>query len=155
MTVIADVIRKASIEDAHLILKFIKKMAIYERQVEKVTCQEVDIRKHFFSDKPLAYAAFVMDGGEEIGFALYYLQFDSMSGQRAMFLHDLYIEAPFRRKGFGHKLMKFLKVEAINFGCNRISWQCYKWNFLAQSFYAKFEAKEETDKTNFVMSLIN
>ena len=153
MTTYTSVIRKATLEDTALILSFIKKMAEYEKQLDRVTCEEEDIEKHFFSDRPIAYAAFILDDNREVGFALYYLQFDSLRGQPSMFLHDLFIEEPYRRKGFGHKLMKFLRSEALQFGCEKISWQCFKWNFLAQNFYSKLNAEENTKARSFELCI--
>lgn len=142
-------IRKATENDTALILSFITKMAKYEKQFDQVTCQEEDLKKHFFSESPIAYAAFVLDNDVEVGFALYYLQFDSLRGMPSMFLHDLFIEEKFRRKGLGHKLMQFLRLEALQFGCGKISWQCYKWNYLAQNFYSKIKGKENTALKNY------
>lgn len=137
------VIRKATLEDAPLILNFIKKIAQYEKQLDKVTCQIEDIKRHFFSEQPIAYAAFVLDECLEVGVGFYYLQFDSLRGKPSIFLHDLFIEEEFRKKGYGHKLMDFLKLEALHFGCEKISWQCYKWDILAQNFYSKIDLSDK------------
>ena len=62
-------IRKATVADASLILRFVTELAIYEKAECEVTATESDIRNSLFSESSTAQALIGHIKGEPIGFA--------------------------------------------------------------------------------------
>jgi ribosomal protein S18 acetylase RimI-like enzyme len=79
-------------------------------------------------------------GGEVIGFALYYIRYSTWKGQ-AMYLEDIIITNDWRGKGIGKLLFDRLIEEAKEKKFNRIIWQVLDWNEPAINFYKKYNAE--------------
>lgn len=61
------------------------------------------------------------------------------SGQ--MFIKELFVSAPFRRKGMGRKLMGFIASRAKERGCLQLDWLSVAADPLAQKFYESLGAQ--------------
>ena len=65
-------IRPASVEDAGLILHFIRELAIYEKAEHCVQTDEAGIAASLFAEDANARAVICMSGSEAIGYAVFF-----------------------------------------------------------------------------------
>lgn len=63
--------RKAQREDVSLILNFIRELAEYEGMLDEVVADEATLETWIF-DHQKAEVIFVLDQGQEVGFALFF-----------------------------------------------------------------------------------
>ena len=134
--------RNAVREDVSLILKFIKKLAEYEKRLDEVVATEKDLEKWIF-DKNQAEVIFALEDGKEIGFALFFLSFSTYLGNVNLHLEDLFIEPEFRRKGYGKALLKKLASIVVERGYGRFEWTCLSWNKPSINFYLALGATQK------------
>ena len=134
--------RNATRDDISLILKFIKKLAEYEKRLNEVVATEKDLEKWIF-DKNQAEVIFALVDGKEIGFALFFLSFSTYLGNANLHLEDLFIDPEYRGKGYGTALLKKLAKIAVDRGYGRFEWTCLDWNKPSIDFYLKLGAKKK------------
>ena len=134
--------RNAGREDISLILKFIKKLAEYEKRLKEVVATEKDLEKWIF-DKNQAEVIFALEDGKEIGFALFFLSFSTYLGNVNLHLEDLFIDPEYRGKGYGKALLKKLAKIVVDRGYGRFEWTCLSWNKPSIEFYLSLGAKQK------------
>ena len=134
--------RNAGREDISLILKFIKKLAEYEKRLSEVVATEKDLEKWIF-DKNQAEVIFALEDGKEIGFALFFLSFSTYLGNVNLHLEDLFIDPEYRGKGYGKALLKKLAKIVVERGYGRFEWTCLSWNKPSIDFYLSLGAKQK------------
>ncbi len=134
--------RNAGREDISLILKFIKKLAKYEKRLNEVVATEKDLEKWIF-DKNQAEVIFALEDGKEIGFALFFLSFSTYLGNVNLHLEDLFIDPEYRGKGYGKALLKKLAKIVVDRGYGRFEWTCLSWNKPSIDFYLSLGAKQK------------
>ena len=133
--------RNAKREDIPLVLKFIKKLAEYEKRLNEVVATEKDLEKWIF-DKKIAEVIFALENGKEIGFALFFLSFSTYLGNVNLHLEDLFIDPEYRRKGYGKALLKKMAKIVVDRGYGRFEWTCLSWNESSIKFYLSLGAKQ-------------
>ena len=133
------VIRKAVREDTALILEFIKGIAKYEKMENEVEATIGMLEEELF-DKCRAEVIFAVEGGKEVGFALFFHNFSTFVGRGGLYLEDLYVCPEHRGKGYGKALfMKLVKI-ARERRCGRMEWVCLNWNTPSIEFYRSMGA---------------
>ena len=127
-------IRFAAPEDAGLVLRLIRALALYEKAPEAVVATEADLVRHGFGpDRQFeAILAFVDD--EPAGLALFHSRFSTWLGRPGMYLEDLYVVEKARGLGVGRRLMARLAAIAVDRSWGRIDFQVLDWN-PARDFY--------------------
>jgi L-amino acid N-acyltransferase YncA len=150
-------IRKATKEDCPAIMKLVQELAEYEKEPHAVTVTMEHFIESGFGEKPV-WEAFVAtsasqkefelssppsgegkgEGGEVLGFALYYIRYSTWKGQR-MYLEDLLVTDAMRGKGVGKLLMDTLIEECKVKKYSGLVWQVLDWNEPAINFYKKYE----------------
>ena len=131
--------RFANENDCRLILKFIRSLAKYEKMEDEVAATEALLREQLF-EKKKAEVLFVMDGGTEVGFALFFHNFSTFLGSAGIYLEDLYVRPAYRGRGYGKALLRELAHIAVNRGCGRLEWACLDWNQPSIDFYKSLGA---------------
>ena len=111
--------RSAGREDLPLILFFIKELAEYERMADQVVADEAILEEWIF-DKHAAEVIFVLDGGKEVGFAVFFHNFSTFLGRAGIYLEDLYVLPEHRGRGLGRALLRELARIALERGCGRM-----------------------------------
>ena len=134
--------RNAVREDIPLILKFIKKLAEYEKRLNEVVAKEKDLEKWIF-DKNQAEVIFALENGKGIGFALFFLSFSTYLGNVNLHLEDLFIDPEYRGRGYGKALLKKLAKIVVDRGYGRFEWTCLSWNKPSIDFYLSLGAKQK------------
>ena len=135
-----DNVRKATKNDADLILDFIKKLAEYEKMENQVVATK-ELLEEWIFDKKKAEVIFVLEDGKEVGFALYFYNFSTFLGKAGIYLEDLFVLPEYRKKGYGKLLLKTLAKEVHEKGMGRLEWSCLDWNEPSIEFYESLGAK--------------
>lgn len=141
-------LRKATEADVGLVLHFIKGIAEYEKMSEQVVNTEEMLHEWMFERK-LVEVLIAEEDGRPIGFALYFQNYSTFVGRAGLYLEDLYIEPPYRGKGYGKRVLKRLAEIAVERGCKRMEWVCLDWNAPSIAFYKKLGAVPLDEWTTF------
>jgi GNAT superfamily N-acetyltransferase len=83
---------------------------------------------------------FVREGGERVGFALFFQTYSRFLGRRGLYLEDLFVKPEHRGRGYGRALLVHLARLAVARGCGRFEWAVLDWNAPAIGFYEKMGA---------------
>ena len=138
--------RKAGREDVALILEFIRELADYEKMLDEVVATPELFEKWIFDERK-AEVIFALEGGKEVGFALFFHNFSTFLGRAGIYLEDLYVRPEYRGKGYGRALLKELARIAVERGCGRLEWWCLDWNQPSIDFYLSLGAEPMKDWT--------
>ena len=138
--------RYAERKDTALILRFIKELAEYEKMLDEVVAEEKTLEEWIF-DRQKAEVIFLLEGGKEIGFALFFHNFSTFLGRAGIYLEDLYVQSEYRGKGYGKAILKKLAAIAVERGCGRLEWWCLDWNKPSVDFYLSLGAEPMSDWT--------
>lgn len=139
--------RFAKREDTALIMEFIRGLAEYEKAGEIVTATEELIEEWLF-DKEKAEVLFILAGGKEVGFALFFESFATYPGKGGIYLDDLFIKPEYRGCGYGKALLQRLAQITAERGGVRMEWLCLNWN-PSMEFYKAMGAKPMDICTTF------
>jgi len=129
-------LRLAVADDAGLLLRLIRELAIYERAPQAVAATEEDLRRHGFGEHPRFEAVLAFLDGEPAGVALFYPRFSTWVGRPCLYLEDLYVCESARRHGVGRRLLTRLAAIAVERGWGRIDFSVLHWN-PARAFYER------------------
>lgn len=133
-------IRTARPEDVPTLLGFIRALADYEHMTDDVVATEALLRAWIF-EKGCAEALLAEDGGEAVGFALFFHNFSTFLGRAGIYLEDLFVPPAYRGRGYGKALLKRLAAIAVERGCGRLEWSCLDWNAPSIAFYRSMGAQ--------------
>jgi GNAT superfamily N-acetyltransferase len=133
-------IESATVGDVPEILRFIRALAEYEHLSEQVVATEEALRESLFGERPAAEVVFVREGGERVGFALFFQTYSRFLGRRGLYLEDLFVKPEHRGRGYGRALLVHLARLAVARGCGRFEWAVLDWNAPAIGFYEKMGA---------------
>ena len=140
-------IRHATVDDVPLILSFIRGLADYEKLLDAVKATEDALRETLFGAKPAADVLIAEDGGQPVGFALFFENYSTFLAQRGIYLEDLFVIPAARGRGVGRLLLKRLAAVALERGCGRLEWAVLDWNAPAIGFYKRMGAVQMDDWT--------
>ncbi|GAB2810320.1 GNAT family N-acetyltransferase [Actinocorallia aurea] len=143
-------VRTATIADVPVILGFIRDLAEYEKELDKVETTEDDLRAALFGHEPKVFAHIAEDpSGTPVGFALWFLNFSTWTGKHGIYLEDLYVSPEARGGGHGKALLAELARVAVTRGYARYEWACLDWNTPSIRFYESLGAKAMTEWTGY------
>jgi GNAT superfamily N-acetyltransferase len=139
-------IREAVIEDAALLLKFIRALAGYEHLESEMEATVEGLRQTIFIDKG-AEALIAEYDGKAAGFALYFHNYSTFKGKPGLYLEDLFVKPELRGRGIGRALLQKVAGIAALRGCGRFEWACLDWNTPSIAFYKSIGAAPLPDWT--------
>ncbi|RPA87601.1 acyl-CoA N-acyltransferase [Ascobolus immersus RN42] len=151
-------IRLCTASEVPYILQFIRDLAEYEKELDKVeaTVESLSIALGFTpppassatSDQTLfqppwckCLLAFVPEQPEPVGMALYFTTFSTWRSAPGIYLEDLYVDPKFRGRGLGKAFIRRLAKESLKIGGKRLEWCVLKWNKPSIEFYDLIGAK--------------
>ena len=134
-------LRRATREDVPTILRFIRELAEYEREPDKVVATEADLLRDGFGERPFFQVILAEWDGAAAGFAFYFFQYSTWTGTPVLYLEDLFVTPAHRKRGIGVALMRALAGAAMDAGCKRFQWAVLDWNAPAIAFYEALGAK--------------
>jgi GNAT superfamily N-acetyltransferase len=133
-------IKKASEEDAPVILELIRALADYEKLSGACTATEEQIRQTLFGARPAAEALLASDGAETVGFAVFFTNYSTFLAKPGIYLEDLFVKPHARGKGIGKALLAQIARLAVERGCGRVEWSVLDWNTPSIRFYESLGA---------------
>lgn len=140
-------IRKASADDAEVILSFIKALAEYEKLSHEVVATPQKLRETLFGEKSYAEVLILEENGTPAAFALFFHNYSTFLAKPGIYLEDLFVHPEFRGKGFGKKLLLKLAELAVDRDCGRLEWSVLDWNTPALDFYKSLGAVPQSEWT--------
>jgi len=135
------VLRFATPGDVATILRFVRELAEFEREADKVVATEALLHEAMFGERPVAEAVMAERDGEPLGMALFFHNFSTWTGWRGLYLEDLYVTPEARGQGVGAALLRHLAAIAVDRGCTRFEWAVLDWNEKAINFYKAMGAE--------------
>jgi GNAT superfamily N-acetyltransferase len=133
-------IRPAVRSDTKAIARLIRALAEFERLTHAVVFDENRLEEHLFGPRPFAEVLVAEEGGEVVGFALFFPTYSTFQGRPGIYLEDLFVQSEYRGKGIGKELLTTLARLAIERGCARLEWTVLNWNESAIAFYRSLGA---------------
>jgi GNAT superfamily N-acetyltransferase len=134
-------IRKASKEDATLILDFIRRLAEYEREPQAAIATEADLLRDGFGPEPKYRCIIAEWSGKPAGFAFFFYNYSTWRGRPGLYLEDLFVLPELRGHGIGKALLQELAKIAVQEHCYGIRWMVLEWNESAIKFYESLGAE--------------
>lgn len=129
-------IKRPSKRDSSGLIKLIVDLAKFEHlKPPSKPAQRRLIHDVFVKKRLNAFLAFTR--GEPVGYALYFFTYSSFLARPTMYLEDLLVLHPYRRKKIGLSLFLRCAKEAVRKKCGRMEWTVLTWNSRAINFYEK------------------
>ncbi|MBM4261131.1 MAG: GNAT family N-acetyltransferase [Deltaproteobacteria bacterium] len=142
-------IRVATESEIPTIFSFIKKLAEYEKLSHEVVASEALLKETLFGARRTAEVAIGYFEGTPVGFVLFLHNFSTFLGRPGLYIEDLFVEEPYRRRGFGGALLRYVAKLAVERKCGRLEWSVLDWNQPAINFYKKLGAFPMDEWTGF------
>jgi GNAT superfamily N-acetyltransferase len=121
--------------DISAVLAMIRGLAEFERLAHLCIATEDQLSDALFGRDATAEVVVAWEGGENVGFALFFHNFSTFLGRRGLYLEDLFVRPQFRGRGYGRALLIYLARLAVERGCGRFEWAVLDWNERAIGFY--------------------
>jgi GNAT superfamily N-acetyltransferase len=127
-------IRPAGREDVGTIFRLIRELAEYERLGHAVQGDERLLEDSLF-ERRAAEALLIEEGGEPVGYAVFFTTFSTFECRPGLWLEDVYVRPEWRRRGVGREVLTHIARLAVERDCARIEWLALNWNESALRFY--------------------
>ena len=121
--------------EAGLVLAFVRELAEYERLLDAVDATEAMLDAALFAPRPRVFCDIAEWDGEPAGFALWFPNFSTFRGRHGLYLEDLFVRPPCRRRGIGSALFRHLARRCVAEGWTRFEWAVLDWNAPSIAFY--------------------
>jgi GNAT superfamily N-acetyltransferase len=133
-------IRAATSADVPTILRFVRELAEFERELHAVKASEADLLRDGFGEARRFEARIGLVGGAAQGFALFFPTYSTWEGRAGIWLEDLYVTPASRGTGLGRALIADLAALTIARGFRRLDLSVLDWN-PARGFYERLGVK--------------
>ena len=140
-------LRGANVDDVPTIARLIRALSVYEKLEHEVVMTEEKLRDNLFVKHRYAEVVLAEEGGEAVGFALFFHNFSTFLGQPGIYLEDLFVVPEKRGSGIGRMLLARLAQLAVERDCGRLEWSVLDWNQDAVRFYERLGARPNSEWT--------
>lgn len=135
--------------DVHDVIGLIREFAAFEDLTDFCEVTEEGLSAAIFGDGSVAQALIARDGGERVGYAIFYPNFASFRGQRGLYLEDIYVNDQYRGRGVGEAMIREVARIGASRGLQRLDFLVLDWNTPALKFYEKLGAVRDDDERHF------
>lgn len=142
-------IRAATPADAATIHRFVSELAAFEREPDAVESTPANLAAQLAGEGRPFECLLVEEGGEPVGFALYFFNYSTWTGRPGLYVEDLYVTPAARGRGAGKALFLAMAGVAARRGCGRMEWSVLDWNEGAIAFYRALGARAMDGWTTF------
>lgn len=133
-------IRKATRDDAKVILSLVNALADYEKLTPPNAAAKERLINDMSSERP-RFDAYIADvDGKAAGYAFVFETYSSFLALPTLYLEDLFVLPEYRKKKVGYALFSAMVKEAHRRGCGRMEWTVLDWNQIAIDFYQRLGA---------------
>ena len=134
-------LRPAAPGDEALLLGYVRGIATAEAMEHAVTSRPEQFTRALFGPTPSARALVVEYAGQPIGYALWFTNFSTFTGNPGLYIEDVFIDAGYRGRGIGRAVFRHLARLAVADGCDRVQWWVKNTNDAAAGFYRRLNAE--------------
>ncbi len=134
-------IRRAEPGDTELVFALVCELAEYESLQHEVAAKPEDIADALFAREPKLFCDIAEWNGEPTGFSVWFLNFSTFRGRHGIYLEDVFVRPPFRKRGIGTALLKRLAKHCVDNDYGRFEWTVLDWNAPSIGFYESIGAK--------------
>lgn len=127
-------LRPATRDDTGRLLGMIQALADYQNQGTHVTVTEDILARDGFGPSPQFECVLAEVGGQSIGMAIFHATYSTWTGQRGLFIEDLFVDESVRSRGVGRALVKEITRIAQDRTCQYIALNVVHAN-PARNFY--------------------
>jgi GNAT superfamily N-acetyltransferase len=113
----------------------IRGLAEFEDAADQCTVTESQITAALFGPQPSASCHLVEVDGEPAAVAVWFRNFSTWDGAAGIYLEDLFVREPYRRRGLARALLATLAQVCVENGYSRLSWAVLDWNSSAIALY--------------------
>lgn len=145
------IVRFATPADAATIHRFVVELATYEREPDQVIATIADYEAQLGEASP-PFECLIAEDPEPVAVALFFSSYSTWRARRGIYLEDLYVTPPARRRGIGRALLARLAAIARERGCARLEWSVLDWNEPAIAFYRSLGAEPLSEWTRWRLS---
>lgn len=131
------------------LLRMIKGLALHEGRPDAVTITEEKMCDVFLPPKPLASAFFIINQDKTVGYVVTEDKISSFTGERVLYIEDIFVDSVFRGSGIGTAVMANLAAHATKQKYDSMSWSALSGNLSAIAFYDSMKANREADRVHF------
>ena len=124
-----------------VLLELIHELARFEHLEHEVQATVESLQSSLFGPQAVAGALFGRCDGEIAGYAIYFFTFSSFVGRPGLWLEDVYVRPPFRKRGLGRGLIEAVARIGAERNCGRFESTALNWNEPALGFYRSFGAR--------------
>jgi len=133
-------VRFATRADVPVIVALIRELAVYEHLEHLAMATPERLEVELFGQRPSCECLIGEQGGEPVGFALFFHNFSTFLCRKGLWLEDLFVRPSARGTGMGKRLLQRLAQIAVERECGRFEWSVLDWNVDAQAFYQRMGA---------------
>jgi len=133
-------VNPATPSDVPLLLEMIRELAGFEQLAHELEVTEDLLQAALFGSNPVARALVARLNGRPAGYAVFYQTFSTFVGRPGIFLDDLFVRPPFRKRGLGRALLTRVAEIGAEWGGGRFEWITLRWNENAFRFYRSIGA---------------
>lgn len=146
------ILRPAKQSDIPAIHELMLEMAEFEKMTDIFKASHESLSNSFFGPQPAANCLVITTEQKPdtaIAYIMWFHNYSSFLDKRGLYLEDVYIAPPHRKKGLGGWVLKHLAKKAIELDCGRFEWVVLDWNQNAIDFY-KHHGGEVLDEWRIV-----
>jgi GNAT superfamily N-acetyltransferase len=107
---------------------------------------EGQVAAALFGEQPRATVLLARDGDQVLGLAAVSFLWPAAGAESSLFLKELFVRAPYRRRGVARALLDAVRAEADSAGCSRVEWTADRDNPPALELYAALGFVEHAGK---------
>ncbi len=145
-------LRDATPADVPMLLRFIRDLAIFEREPDAVKMTEAQLHEALFGARPRGQALLAETQAGPQGFAIWYETLSTWTGRPGLYVEDVYVVPEARGAGIGRAIFVHIAKLAVARDCSRLEWSVLKWNEAAIRFYESLGAKAESEWQKYRLS---
>lgn len=109
-----------------------------ERLIEMLTDTSCQLKAVLIQEPDLTDA-----DASSLGLMMFTERWATFTGQRVLYLNDIYIQPAYRSQGLGEQCIHFLTEYARERGCPRLELDCDEANTGGKKFYARHDAQPD------------
>ncbi|WP_320035034.1 GNAT family N-acetyltransferase [Halarcobacter sp.] len=133
------ILKKATPNDADLVVTFIKKLAKYQNMENVITTTPERIKN--ILEENLAEVIFGIYEEEIVSFVYFNQKNSAFTGRKGLYIDAFFVDDCVRGKGLGKYIFQYLSKYSKDKGYEYLEWACFDWNKSAIKFYENLGAK--------------
>ncbi|KAJ0970347.1 hypothetical protein J5N97_023224 [Dioscorea zingiberensis] len=102
--------------------------------------REVDLKSPISDPDAEAFASAGGGDGVVVGFVLCFPNYSSFLAKPGLYIEDIFVREPYRRRGLGRMLLSAVAQQAARMDFGRVEWCVLDWNVNAIKFYEEMGA---------------